>query len=146
MGEVDVTIGRLSRETGCKVPTIRYYEQIGLLPVPRRSAGNTRLYGPAHRKRLGFIMHCRELGFSQPAIRELLDLTDQPERSCRAVSEIAQAQLEEVNRRISRLTALQAELQHMIDACAGGARVAECRIMETLAEVSYEHGLAGDRR
>ena len=130
------TIGELARQTGCKIPTIRYYEQIGLLPAPRRSAGNTRLYGPAQRARLGFIQHCRELGFPQAAIRDLLDLTDHPERSCAAVTEIARGHLAEVNRRMAQLAALKAELERTIGVCSGGGQVADCRIIEALAAPS----------
>jgi len=125
-------IGHLARKTGCKVATIRYYEQVGLLPAPGRTPGNTRVYGPGHLARLAFIRHCRELGLAQPAIRELLELTDQPDRSCAAVTEIARAQLADLNRRIARLDALKCELEHMISACAGGT-VAQCRIIETLS-------------
>ena len=132
----DVTIGHLARETGCKIPTIRYYEQIGLLPAPRRSAGNQRLYGSEHVARLAFIRHSRDLGFSQAAIRELLELASHPERPCEAVTRVAQAHLEDVKRRISRLTALKAELERMIAQCRG-VRVADCRIIETLADPSH---------
>ncbi|NQW11659.1 MAG: helix-turn-helix domain-containing protein [Alphaproteobacteria bacterium] len=136
----EFTIGQLARETGCKIPTIRYYEKIGLLLEPRRSLGNTRVYDSAHLARLAFICHCRELGFPQAAIRELLDLTDHPDTSCEAVTEIARAHLDEVNRRIARLTALKSEFEHMIAACSGG-RVAQCRIIETLADHSRTHCL-----
>lgn len=143
MKVAEFTIGHLARETGCKVPTIRYYEQNGLLPAPGRSAGNTRLYGPAHTARLNFIQHCRELGFSQAAIRELLDLTDHPDRSCEAVTGIARSQLDDVNRRVARLTAIKLELERMIAACDGG-RVERCRIIETLANHSHTHCLTND--
>ena len=129
----DLTIGRLAQETGCKVPTIRYYEQVGLLPAPRRSAGNQRLYGPEHLARLAFVRHGRDLGFSQEAIRELLRLTDDPDQRCDDVDAIARRHLEEVNRRIAQLSALRVELERMVDACHGG-RVADCRIVETLAD------------
>jgi len=131
-----ILIGELARRTGTKVPTIRYYEKVGLLPQPRRSAGNHRLYGPQHVARLGFIRHSRELGFSQPAIRDLLDLADVPERSCEAIDEIAREHLDEVNRRIDRLSRLKTELERMIGECAGG-KVTDCRVMETLAEPSH---------
>ncbi len=131
----EVTIGRLARATGCKVPTIRYYEKIGLLPEPHRSSGNIRLYGAEHLARLGFIQHCRDLGFSQPAIRELLELSDHPDHSCEAVTDIARAHLQDVNRRIARLAALKVELESMIENCDGG-RVEQCRIVEALADYS----------
>lgn len=143
MTAAEFTIGQLARQTGCKIPTIRYYEHIGLLPEPHRSAGNTRLYGSAHMKRLAFIQHCRELGFSQAAIRELLELAEHPDRSCEAVTEIAQAHLDDVNRRIARLMALKVELERMIAACGGG-RVAQCRIVETLTDHSHAHCLTDD--
>jgi Cu(I)-responsive transcriptional regulator len=141
MATTEYTIGQLARETGCKVPTIRYYEQIGLLPAPRRSAGNQRLYGAEHLQRLGFIQHCRELGFSQAAVRELFRLTDQPNRTCEAVDAIARAHLEDVDRRIARLTSLKLELERMIESCRGG-RVDKCHIIETLADHSHRHCLA----
>ena len=141
MPDAEITIGRLAKETGSKVPTIRYYERIGLLPPPRRSAGNQRLYGPDHVARLAFIRHSRELGFSQAAIRELLALTDDGEQSCEAVTRIAAAHLEEVRSRLARLAALEAELERMIAACGGG-KVGNCRVIETLADQSHAHCLA----
>lgn len=134
----DVTIGHLARATGCKIPTIRYYEQIGLLPAPRRSAGNQRLYRPEHIARLAFIRHSRDLGFSQAAIGELLELAGHPEQPCEAVTRVAQAHLEDAKRRIRRLMALKAELERMIVQCRGD-RVADCRIIETLADQSHRH-------
>lgn len=136
MAQQEISIGELARRTGTKVPTIRYYEQVGLLPEPRRSAGNHRLYGSQHVERLGFIRHSRELGFSQQAIRELLELSDVPDRSCEAVDQIAREHLDEVNLRIERLSRLKAELERMIGQCAGG-QVTDCRVMETLAEPSH---------
>ncbi|MCG8356933.1 MAG: helix-turn-helix domain-containing protein [Kiloniellales bacterium] len=145
MAAATFTIGHLARETGCKVPTIRYYEKIGLLPPPDRSSGNQRRYGQPHVERLGFIRHCRELGFSQSAVRELLALTDRPEQSCAAVTAIAHTHLEDVNRRIDRLAALRSELERMIAACKGG-RVGSCRIIETLADHAHGHCLVSDHR
>jgi DNA-binding transcriptional MerR regulator len=122
------------------VPTIRYYEQIGLLPEPRRSSGNQRRYGREHRERLDFIMHSRELGFSQSDIREFFRLSDQPNQSCEAIDAIAKSHLEEVNRRIANLTLLKSELERMIRACSGG-RVDKCRIIETLADHGHSQCL-----
>jgi DNA-binding transcriptional MerR regulator len=78
-----LSIGILAKRTGTKVQTIRYYEQIGLMPKPGRSDGGQRRYGNDELDRLAFIRHSRELGFSLEAIRELLDLSDRPERSAR---------------------------------------------------------------
>lgn len=102
------------------------------MPAPMRSTGKTRLYGPSAQSRLEFIRNCTELGFSQAAIRELLELADCPQASCSAVARIAQSHLDDVSRRLARLSSLQLELQRMIDSCRGG-RVAECRIIDELS-------------
>ncbi|MGQ3675892.1 MerR family transcriptional regulator [Xanthobacter sp. TB0139] len=135
------TIGKLSRATGVKVPTIRYYEQIGLLATPERSEGNQRLYDARARERLSFIRHARELGFPLEAIRDLLSLSDDPSRSCADADALAQRQLVEVEARIARLTALRDELARMVQHCAHGT-IAECRVIEVLgnhALCTHEH-------
>jgi DNA-binding transcriptional MerR regulator len=76
------SIGTLSKRTGVKVPTIRYYEQVGLLSEPDRTAGNQRRYGQTEIERLGFIRHARDLGFPIEAISSLISLNDHPDRSC----------------------------------------------------------------
>lgn len=131
-----LSIGRLSRETGVKVPTIRYYEQIGLLAPARRSAGNQRLYDRAAVGRLAFIAHARELGFPLDAVRDLLSLADRPDAPCDAADAIAREQLAAVERRIGRLTALKGELERMIGDCAGGS-IAECRVIEVLGDHAH---------
>ncbi|AXC50772.1 MerR family transcriptional regulator [Paracoccus suum] len=131
-----LTIGKLGEAAGVKVPTIRYYEQIGLLPEPERSAGNQRLYGGSALDRLAFIRHARELGFPLDAIRDLLSLSDKPDQSCAAADVIAKKQLTAVKARIARLTALKAELERMITQCAQGT-VADCRVIEVLSDHSH---------
>lgn len=136
----EYSIGDLARVGGCKVQTVRYYEKIGLLPAPPRSAGNQRLYDRVHMDRLAFIRHGRKLGFSLDAIRELLVLSDDPTQSCEWVDQIARGHLEEVEGRIKSLKALRSELRRMIDQCRGG-KVGDCRIIEVLAD----HAPAGGR-
>lgn len=128
-----LSIGTLAKRTGTKVQTIRYYEQIGLMLEPDRSEGGQRRYDDAQLDRLAFIRHSRQLGFSLKAIRDLLDLSDSPERSCAQVDAIARKQLREVEARIVRLEALRVEMQRMIDTC-NGDRVADCRILEVLRD------------
>ncbi len=131
-----LTIGKLGQSAGVKVPTIRYYEQIGLLPEPERSGGNQRLYPRAALDRLAFIRHARELGFPLEAIRDLLSLADRPDQPCAAADAIAQAQLRAVRARIARLEALQSELERMIDQCACGT-ISDCRVIEVLGNHSH---------
>ncbi|WEK52431.1 MAG: helix-turn-helix domain-containing protein [Candidatus Kaistia colombiensis] len=128
-----VPIGTVSRETGIKVPTIRYYEEVGLLPSPARTDSNRRSYDAAAVQRLRFIRHARELGFEVEAIRQLLTLSDQPDRSCADVDSIARSHLTEIDEKIAKLTALRSEVQRMVDEGEHG-RVAECRVIEVLGD------------
>ena len=132
----DFAIGDLTRLTGVKVPTIRYYESIGLLPEPPRTATNRRRYDERAVRRLKFIRHARELGFEVGAIRELLALAEQPQRSCEKVDVLAREHLQAIISRIERLTALKAEVESMIKACSKG-RIAKCRIIDVLSH--HEH-------
>ncbi len=141
-----LTIGKLGLAAGVKVPTIRYYEQIGLLPEPDRSSGNQRLYPNATLNRLAFVRHARELGFPLDAIRDLLSLSDRPDQSCAAADAIAKSQLAATKARINRLRALEAELERMVDQCACGT-ISDCRVIEVLGDHSqcaHEHGALAD--
>jgi DNA-binding transcriptional MerR regulator len=131
-----IPIGAVSRKTGVKVPTIRYYESVGLLRPPPRTERNRRLYGPEAVNRLCFIRHARELGFEVEAIRQLLDLSDQPERSCTEADTIARRHLAEIKSRLRRLKALEREVQRMLAECACG-RISECRVIDVLSH--HEH-------
>ena len=133
-------IGDLARQTGTKVETIRWYERDGIMPAPVRTAGGHRVYTQADLDRLAFIRHARELGFPLEDVRELLRLADEPERPCAESDAIARTHLEAVRSRIARLQALEAELVRMVAACGHG-RVAECRVIEVLADQSHTHCL-----
>ena len=133
MTEAGLPIGSVSRQSGVKVPTIRYYENIGLLSAPPRTGSNRRVYAAADLRRLKFIRHARELGFGVDDIRQLLNLADQPSRPCDDADEIARHHLGEIDRRVRQLTALRTELSRMVDGCQGG-RICECRIMEVIAD------------
>jgi DNA-binding transcriptional MerR regulator len=133
-----LTIGPLARAAGCTVQTVRYYEEIGLLPRPARTEGNQRCYSASDERRLSFIRHARELGFPLQAVRDLLSLTDHPEQPCQKADAIARRQLAAVETRIQRLTALKVELERISESCAGGS-IGECCVIEALGD----HGLCG---
>lgn len=136
-----VGIGELARRTGCKVPTVRYYESIGLLQPPSRTEGNQRRYDARDVARLDFIQHCRELGFDQEAIRNLLTLADAPMHDCAPANSVIDAHLADVERRITALSRLRDELAHMRENCTGST-VAECGIFRVLADHSHAHCMA----
>lgn len=129
-----LTIGDLSHHVGVKVPTIRYYEEIGLMPAVVRTGGNQRRYGTAERERLAFIRHSRDLGFSIEDIRELLALSDRPDTPCDAAHALASRQIIAIERRITQLQALRSELDRIATSCAGGTSVSDCRIVHALAD------------
>ena len=130
---MNLGIGELSQRTNVKVPTIRYYEQIGLLQAPARTEGNQRRYDGAEVKRLNFIRHARELGFDLVEIRQLLALSETPQASCHEADSIARRHLAEVEMRLERLDALRAELRRMIDECGHG-RICECKIVAVIGD------------
>ncbi len=137
------SIGDLAGQTGTKVETIRYYEKAGLMPPAARTAGNHRAYTQAHIDRLAFIRHSRELGFPLESVRALLTMSDDPNQSCAEVDAIARQHLASVRSRIARLQALEAELSRMVEECGCG-RVADCRVIEVLADQTHAHCLSSN--
>jgi DNA-binding transcriptional MerR regulator len=127
------SIGDAARVTGIKAPTIRYYEQIGLLSASGRSEGNRRYYGEKAIRRLTFVRHARDLGFEIETIRALLALQDRPELPCDNVDALARKHLATIEQKIARLTALRREMKRMLKSCSGG-RVAECRVIESIGK------------
>lgn len=129
-------IGAAAKQTGCSVATIRYYEEIGLLPAAPRTDGNQRHYDLAAIRRLTFIRRCRDFGFTLEQVRELVGLADQPDRDCVEVRDVAQLHLNAVREKLAELQALQTSLAAFVDscnaACAGGPAV-NCTILEDLA-------------
>lgn len=130
-----VTIGSLARQADCKVQTIRYYEQIGLMPAPARTTGNQRLYDAGHLRRLKFIRHSRQLGFSLNQTKTLLQLSDNPNAVCHTADEIARAHLEKIDTRIAQLQELKEEVARMVNRCSG-QRISECEVIGSLADHS----------
>ena len=134
-----LSIGTLAKQTGVKVPTIRYYEQAGLLAEPERTSGNQRRYSARDAERLGFIRHARDLGFPIEAVRRLIDLSDRPDRPCHDADRIAGEQLVDVRARIARLKRLEAELERMTSACSADS-ADQCHVLKTLADHSMCEG------
>ncbi|WP_010139965.1 MerR family transcriptional regulator [Oceanicola sp. S124] len=126
------SIGALSERTGVKVPTIRYYEGIGLMPEAGRSGGNQRRYDGRGLERLQFIAHARGLGLSLEAIRHLLELSDKG-RDCADAHQIAARHLGDIRARIARLQRLEAELARLSEVC-DHAPGAPCGLIDALGD------------
>jgi len=128
-----VGIGDLARESGVKVVTIRYYEQIGLMPRPRRTRANYRCYGKDARERLQFIRRCRSFGFTLNQVRELLRLSSEKAQSCEEIRRIAAEHRKNVEEKIRELRCLSQELQLIYERCHDGLTIADCPILEALS-------------
>lgn len=125
-------IGELSKETGCKVVTIRYYEKEGLLADPQRSAGNYRIYGREDLARLDFILHCRKHGIKLDEIKKLLAFRDKPQHDCTWITELISAHIKNVDKQMRSLKNLKRHLEHLRDRCADGHDGETCGIMQGL--------------
>ncbi len=136
------SIGELSKRTKVKIPTIRYYEEMGLLAETERTSGNQRRYDKAGLERLSFIRHARDLGFSIEAIFSLIELQDHPDRSCETATDIAESQLADVRAKIKRLKLLETELTRISKGCDGHGISEDCYVLASLADhelCSREH-------
>lgn len=125
-------IGALSRLTGVNIETIRYYERIGMVPAPPRSESGRRIYGEDERRVLAFIRRGRELGFSLPEIRALLELGAPGDASCGEVREIASAHLAGVRAKIADLAKLEAVLSDAVARCTGDTAPV-CPVLDVLS-------------
>ncbi len=126
-----LTIGALSKHTGCNIETVRYYERIGIMPAPARTEGGHRLYSSDHLKRLFFIRRSRELGFSLEEIRGLLRLVDGGDYTCGEVRDLTLQHADEVRRKIADLKRMERVLKGIASQCEGG-QIPECPVVDAL--------------
>jgi len=134
-----LSIGDMSRRTGVKIPTIRYYEQMKLIEAPERSEGGQRRYSKAELQRLGFIKHARDLGLTIEVIRKLIDLSTRPDMSCAEADQIASEHLAYVQSRIAKLKRLEIELKR-ISSCCNSGNIGDCYVIHAL----LDHSLCED--
>jgi MerR family mercuric resistance operon transcriptional regulator len=125
------TIGRLSRQSGVNVETVRYYERIGLLPPAPRTEGGHRVYDEGQLRLLTFIRRSRELGFSLDQVRALLGLVEGGSYTCDEVRDLAQRHLDDVRRKIADLRRLETTLATTVERCAGGT-TPDCPVIDAL--------------
>ena len=123
----------VARATGCNLETIRYYETVGIMPDPPRSAKGYRCYDDAHVRRLKFIMRSRDLGFSLEEIRGLLGLVDDRTQTCAQVQTVAESHLQDVQEKIADLKRIERVLSETVARCTGDA-APECAVIDALLE------------
>jgi DNA-binding transcriptional MerR regulator len=130
-------IGALASATGTAAPTVRYYEEIGLLPRAQRQEGSQRVYTDADVARLTFVRRCRELGFPIEQVRQLVSLADDRERSCLEARDLARDQWMAVQQKLAEVQALERAMAAFVDsceqACAGGPGH-DCQILLDLGK------------
>lgn len=128
----DLKRSDLARLTGCNLETIRYYENVGLMPDPPRTAAGHRRYGPAHVERLHFVMRARDLGFTMEEIRGLLSLVDRGSHTCAEVERMGRHHLEVVRDKIRDLQAIEIVLAQTIARCTG-SDTPDCPLLDVLS-------------
>ena len=127
-----LTVGRLAREAGINLETVRFYERKGLLPKPPRSASGYRLYSPDTARQLKFIKRAQELGFSLREIRELLALRMSPLRDNAEIRRRTESKISDIESKIKTLESMKETLRKLAQSCAGCAPDSKCPILESL--------------
>ena len=139
-----MTIGELAKKTGCRIETIRYYEQERLLPKPGRTSGNFRRYAQEHAELLSFIRHCRSLDMALNEIRILLKFRSAPDTNCGEVNALLDTHLGHVAERIAELQSLQGQLKALRDQCGRATSAKHCGILKGLGGALDERDTPGE--
>ncbi len=130
-----MTIGVLAERAGCSVPTVRYYEEVGLLPTADRKPGGHRVYGDDALQRLLFVKRCRDFDFPIDQVRTLAQVMEDNDRSCTEVRDLAASHLANVKAKMAELAALQESLERFVDSCNAdclGGPGPQCAVIEDL--------------
>lgn len=135
---MEMTIGQVARAAGVHVETVRYYQQLGLLPLPPRPRGSVRRYPRDVVARLAFIRRAQDAGFTLKEIAELLRLAQAP--SCRGARQMAAEKLAQVEARMADLARMRTALRGLVRQCDAG-RSRSCPIIEAFAA---PHGASGN--
>lgn len=134
---MNLKIGDLAKRTDTNAPTIRYYEEIGLLPRPARRGGGQRSYGPEDVRRLAFIRRCRDFGFPVEQVRSLLGVMQDRSQDCTAARDLAKTHLEDVRAKLRELRSLESELVGFVQSCeaqCAGGPGPDCVVLNDLAQ------------
>lgn len=134
-----LTIGRLAKQAGLGIETVRFYERQGLIEPPPRTDSNYRIYPEEEVNRLKFIKRAKDLGFTLNEIKELFALQHDPQATKADIKKRTDEKIADIKRKIHDLTRIQHALEHLTSACDGRGPLSECPILEALAEDDRKH-------
>lgn len=135
-----ITIGKLARLAGVNIQTVRYYERAGLLIPVSKTGSGYRLYGEGELKRLRFVRHAKELGFTLKEVRDLMGLRVDSPSACEEVLKRAEEKLRDIEERIEKLNELRGVLNELITACRERTPTGECPILKSIEKGGESHG------
>ena len=125
-------IGELAKRSGCQAETVRYYERLGLLPQPERTAGNYRVYNEEHLERLRFIRNCRAIDMTLDDVHRLLYFRDRPDLACLEINELLDTHIERLDEQVRELLRLQKYLRELRTCCDSPRAAGDCGILAAL--------------
>jgi MerR family copper efflux transcriptional regulator len=134
-----LTIGRLAKQVGLGIETVRFYERQGLIEPPPRTDSNYRIYPEEEVTRLKFIKRAKNLGFTLNEIKELLFIRHDPHATKADIKKRTLDKIEDVKKKISDLTRIQKALEHLASSCEGHGSLDDCPILDALDSDDSEH-------
>lgn len=130
--ELTITIGGVAKLAGVGVETVRFYERRGLIEQPPKKDSGYRHYPYAVVRRIKFVRHAKELGFSLKEILELLALKVDPSSTCADIRNRSERKIEDIGEKIKSLEKMQKTLKKLAKSCIGEGSADECPILEAL--------------
>lgn len=128
-----LSIGKVAKRAGISVETIRFYERKGLLQEPQRKESGYRQYLEEDIRKLVFIQHAKNLGFSLNEIKDLISLQTDGKSTSRAVKDLAEHKLQDIEDKIKMLQRMRKTLKHLVDKCPGEGPTSQCPILDALS-------------
>jgi Hg(II)-responsive transcriptional regulator len=134
-----LTIGRLAKQAGLGIETVRFYERQGLIEPPPRTDSNYRIYPEEEVGRLKFIKRAKDLGFTLKEIKELFELQNDPHATKADIKKRTIEKIEDIKKKVRDLSRIQEALEHLAGACDGHGPLSECPILDALTGDEHEH-------
>jgi Hg(II)-responsive transcriptional regulator len=134
-----LTIGRLAKQAGLGIETVRFYERQGLIEPPPRTDSNYRIYPEEEVNRLKFIKRAKDLGFTLKEIKELLELQNDPHATKADIKKRTVGKIDDIKKKVLDLVKIQEALEHLAGSCDGHGPLNECPILDALTGDEHEH-------